>query len=82
MNDKAGKKKYKVGLALSGGGAKGIAHIGALRALEDSGLKVDVIAGVSAGAIVGSLYADGRSAKEMLEFFKKANLFQMVMPTA
>lgn len=80
MDDKAGKKKYKVGLALSGGGAKGIAHIGALRALDDLGLKVDVVAGVSAGAIVGSLYADGRSVEEMIDFFKKANLFQMVMP--
>lgn len=79
MNDKT-EKKYKVGLALSGGGAKGIAHIGALRAIADCGLKVDIIAGVSVGAIVASLYADGRSSEEMVDFFKNANLFQMVMP--
>ena len=74
-------KKYKIGLALSGGGAKGIAHIGVLKALEDFGLKIDVIAGVSAGAIVGALYADGHSTDEIKDFFKNNTSYQMVRPT-
>lgn len=74
------KKKYKIGLALSGGGAKGIAHIGAIKAIEDYGLKIDIIAGVSAGAIVGALYADGHSTKEIKDFFKTNTLTQMVRP--
>lgn len=59
-------KKDKVGLVLSGGGAKGIAHIGILQALEDNHIPVDYITGTSMGAIVGSLYAAGYSPSEML----------------
>jgi NTE family protein len=55
----------RLALALSGGGARGIAHIGALRALEEAGLPVDAIAGNSMGAIVGGIYATGRSAAEL-----------------
>ena len=55
------EKKYNIGLALSGGGVRGFAHIGALRALEDVGIKPDIIAGVSAGSIVTSFYAAGLS---------------------
>ncbi len=55
----------KVGLVLSGGGAKGIAHIGVLKALEESGIRPDYIAGTSMGAIVGGLYAIGYSADEI-----------------
>ena len=47
----------KVGLVLSGGGAKGAAHIGVIKALEENGIPIDYITGTSAGAIVGSLYA-------------------------
>jgi NTE family protein len=54
-----------VALALSGGGARGIAHIGALRALEEAGLPVDAIAANSMGAIVGAIYASGRTADEL-----------------
>ena len=60
---------YKIGLALSGGGVRGFAHIGALRALEDIGIKPDIIAGVSAGSIVASFYAAGMSADEIFEIF-------------
>ncbi|MCQ2219647.1 MAG: patatin-like phospholipase family protein [Paludibacteraceae bacterium] len=74
------KKKYRIGLALSGGGAKGIAHIGVIKAIEDFGLKIDVIAGVSAGAIVGALYADGHSTDEIKDFFQSNTLTQMVRP--
>lgn len=60
----------KVGLVLSGGGAKGIAHIGLLQVLEDNNIPVDYITGTSMGAIVGSLYAMGYSPAEMMELVK------------
>ena len=63
------EKQYNIGLALSGGGVRGFAHIGALRALEDVGIKPDIIAGVSAGSIVASFYASGLSADEIFEIF-------------
>ena len=59
------KKDVKVGLVLSGGGAKGFAHIGVLKVLEEAGVRVDYIAGTSMGAIVGSMYASGYNAKEI-----------------
>jgi len=59
----------KVGLVLSGGGAKGAVHIGIIKALEDNDIPIDYIAGTSIGAIVGSLYAIGYSPEEMLELF-------------
>ncbi|MBQ0029488.1 MAG: patatin-like phospholipase family protein [Bacteroidales bacterium] len=66
-------KKYKLGLALSGGGIRGVAHIGVLKALEEYGLKPDVISGVSAGSIVAAMYADGHSVEEMLSFFQQSS---------
>ena len=60
-----GLKKSKFGLALSGGGLRGLAHIGVLQALEDEGIKPDLIAGVSMGGTVGALYACGYSPAEM-----------------
>ncbi|MCK9155498.1 MAG: patatin-like phospholipase family protein [Paludibacteraceae bacterium] len=71
-------KKYNVGLALSGGGTKGIAHLGVLKALEERGIKIDIISGVSAGAIIGALYADGHSTEEIRSFLQKNTFFQMV----
>lgn len=56
------EKDYKVGLVLSGGGAKGFAHIGALKAIDEVGIRVDYIGGTSMGAVIGSLYASGYSA--------------------
>lgn len=58
-----------LGLALSGGGAKGAAHIGVLKALEDENIKVDYISGTSSGSIVAALYACGYNPKELLNFF-------------
>jgi len=55
----------RVALALSGGGARGLAHVGALRALEEGGIPVDAIAGNSMGAIVGGIYATGKNAAEL-----------------
>lgn len=63
-------RPFGVGLVLSGGGAKGVAHIGVIQALEEAGIPVDCIAGTSMGAVIGSLYACGFSPKEMLEFVK------------
>lgn len=59
-----------VGLVLSGGGAKGIAHIGVIQALEDEGIPVDYVTGTSMGAIVGGLYASGYSPEEMMELIR------------
>ena len=55
----------RVGLVLSGGGAKGMTHIGIIRALEENGIPIDYIAGTSMGAIIGSLYAMGYSPDDM-----------------
>ncbi len=63
-------KAQKVGLVLSGGGAKGFAHIGVIRALEKNNIPIDYIAGTSMGAIVGGLYAAGYSTDDMERLFK------------
>lgn len=60
----------KLGLALAGGGVKGAAHIGAIKALEENGIKIEAIAGTSIGSIVASLYAMGYTTEKMLEIFK------------
>lgn len=59
-----------VGLVLSGGGAKGIAHIGVIQALEDNNIPIDYITGTSMGAIIGGLYACGYTPAEMMELIK------------
>lgn len=65
-----------LGLVLSGGGARGAAHIGAIKALEEYGISPAYVSGTSAGAIVGALYAAGISWTEMLTFFKTISIFQ------
>lgn len=60
-------RAQSVGLVLSGGGAKGITHIGIIQALEENGIPIDYVAGTSIGAIVGGLYAMGYSPQEMLD---------------
>lgn len=72
------KKKYKYGLVLSGGGTRGFAHLGALKAMEENGIKPDIISGVSAGAIVGALYADGKDAEKAFNAIVSKNLFKFV----
>lgn len=64
-----GSKPYKIGVALSGGGARGFAHAGALKALEEASLKPDIIAGVSAGSVISVLYASGMSPDDMINIF-------------
>lgn len=60
-------RSQSVGLVLSGGGAKGIAHIGVIQALEDNNIPIDYITGTSMGAIVGGLYASGYTPQEMMQ---------------
>ena len=55
----------KIGLTLSGGGAKGLAHIGILKAIDSAGLKIDYITGTSMGGIVGALYATGYTGRQI-----------------
>ena len=62
-------KKYMLGLALSGGGARGFAHIGVLKLLDECGLQPDIIVGTSAGALMGILYADGYKPEEIMTLF-------------
>jgi len=65
-----------IGLVLSGGGARGAAHIGVIKALEEHGIHPTHVAGASAGAIVGALYAAGVPWTAMLTFFKTISIFQ------
>ncbi len=66
---KNNQKKYKLGLALSGGGAKGFAHIGVFQLLEECNLIPEIISGTSAGALAGVLFADGYSSEEIKNIF-------------
>jgi NTE family protein len=59
------ENNLKVGLVLSGGGAKGLAHIGVLKTLDSLGVKIDYVAGTSTGAIIGGLYASGYSGHQI-----------------
>ncbi|MDD3061443.1 MAG: patatin-like phospholipase family protein [Massilibacteroides sp.] len=70
MKKKAKTYPYKLGLALGGGGVRGFAHLGVLDALQERGLKPDILSGSSAGALAGVFYADGYSTKEIIAFFK------------
>ncbi|QBA65421.1 patatin-like phospholipase family protein [Muriicola soli] len=65
-----------IGLVLSGGGVRGMAHIGALKALKEHQIEAKVIAGSSAGALIGALYAGNRDIEDMLAFFKETPLFK------
>lgn len=67
------KKPLKIGLVLSGGGAKGFAHIGVLKVLEEAGVKISYIGGTSMGAVIGGLYASGYSANQIDSIFRKTD---------
>ncbi len=67
------KERPKIGLVLSGGGAKGLAHIGVIKVLEEAGIKPDIITGTSMGSIMGSLYAAGYTVAELTEINKNAD---------
>ena len=69
-------RKYNIGLVLSGGGVRGFAHVGALKALNEAGIFPDVISGTSAGAIAGALYADGKDPEEIIKMFSEKKIFK------
>ena len=71
----------QVGLVLSGGGAKGVAHIGVIQALEENGIPIDYITGTSIGAIVGGLYAMGYSPSDMLTLIKSREFYNWMNGT-
>jgi NTE family protein len=71
------QKPYKIGIALSGGGIKGLCHAGVLKALEEHGIKPDIISGVSSGALVGALYADGYSPDQIATLFEDISFRRM-----
>ena len=81
-------KKIKIGLALGSGGAKGFAHIGALKAFEENGIEIDVVAGASIGSIVGAFYSAGYTATDIVELLKRVDfdeiktLFMLNMDTS
>jgi len=64
----------KLGLALGSGGAKGMGHLGALKAFEEENIKFDIITGTSIGSIIGSMYAKGYSSIDILELLKTINI--------
>lgn len=73
-------KRPRIGLALSGGGALGLAEIGVIQWMEENHIPVDRIAGTSMGAIIGAMYATGMSAPEMVDFAEKINWDQALAP--
>ncbi|MDY8135221.1 patatin-like phospholipase family protein [Aquimarina sp. 2201CG5-10] len=76
--DNASSQDVKVGLVLSGGGAKGLAHIGALKIIEEAGVRIDYIGGTSMGAIVGALYASGYNAKQLDSIFRSIDFDKFI----
>ncbi|MFY0481781.1 patatin-like phospholipase family protein [Flavobacterium sp. PLA-1-15] len=76
--EKGSEKKPKIGLVLSGGGAKGLAHIGVLKVLEEAGVEVSYIGGTSMGAIIGGLYASGYNAHQIDSIFKVTDFDEVV----
>jgi NTE family protein len=73
-------KEYKIGLVLSGGGARGFAHLGVIQALNEAGVWPDVISGTSAGALAGVLYADGYTPKEILKLMNTGSRLDFMRP--
>jgi NTE family protein len=72
------KERLKVGLVLSGGGAKGLAHIGVLKAIEEAGVEIDYIGGTSMGAIIGGLYASGYNAAQIDSIFSVSDFDKLL----
>jgi len=72
-------KKYKLGIAFSGGGARGGAHCGALQAFHEYGIKPDVVSGTSVGALVATLYSSGFTPRQMIELFQGMNFFKDIV---
>jgi NTE family protein len=75
-----GRKRRTLGLALGGGAARGLAHLGVLKVLEEAGLRADYVCGTSAGSIVGALYAGGYSWDEIVEVTRTLDWADIVKP--
>ncbi|MBO7149516.1 MAG: patatin-like phospholipase family protein [Clostridia bacterium] len=81
-------KKIKIGLALGSGGAKGFAHLGALKAFEENGIEFDIVAGASIGSVVGAFYSAGYTSTDISELLKRidfseiTNAFMLKMDTS
>jgi NTE family protein len=80
--------RFKLGIALGSGAARGLAHIGVLKVLEETGIQIDTIAGTSMGAFIGAMYAAGVPVTQMeqaaldIDWFKMARLLDPVLPTS
>jgi NTE family protein len=74
------EEKYNIGLVLSGGGARGFAHLGLMQALNEAGIFPDIISGTSAGALAGVLYADGYTPKEILHLMNTGSRLDFMRP--
>ncbi|MFW6295481.1 MAG: patatin-like phospholipase family protein [Halanaerobium sp.] len=73
----------KIGIVLAGGGARGFAHLGVLKALEEKGIKPDYISAVSAGSIIGAFIASGKNPDQVMEIMQESNFFdyaKVLMP--
>jgi NTE family protein len=75
------EKIYNVGLVLSGGGARGFAHLGVLKALTEAGIFPEIVAGTSAGALAGVLYCDGHSPEMIMKIMKTHSRLDYMRPT-
>ncbi|GAA4966225.1 patatin-like phospholipase family protein [Algibacter aquimarinus] len=76
--NETGENRPKVGLVLSGGGAKGLAHIGVLKVIDSLGVKIDYVAGTSMGSIIGALYASGYSGSQLDSIFQKIDFDKII----
>lgn len=74
------KANPKIGIALSGGGIRGVAHLGVLKALNEAGIYPDEVAGTSAGAIAGTLYCCGYTPDEIFDIIVNTNFFKLLRP--
>ncbi|MBO5811833.1 MAG: patatin-like phospholipase family protein, partial [Bacteroidaceae bacterium] len=73
QNDTVSNSRPKVGLVLSGGGAKGAAHIGVIKYIEEQGIPIDFIAGTSMGSVIGGMYALGYTSDEILDIVSQVD---------
>lgn len=76
------RKIRKIGLALSGGGARGLAHIGVLEVLENEGINISAVSGTSMGSVIGALYCAGTTINEILDFMNSSLWKRLVISTA
>ncbi|ASU33086.1 patatin-like phospholipase family protein [Mucilaginibacter xinganensis] len=74
-------KTKKIGLALSGGGVRGVAHLGVMQALTDHGIEFSHISGTSAGAVAAAFFAAGYAPKEILQIIKETKLLKLLRPS-